>query len=88
MKKIDKYIVRTIGNFGGFGVEVFEEYFNNYEEATAYYKAEVEKVNHQWKYDTPKVIFIDGIAKAEKELADLKMMVTELETAIKIAKEN
>ena len=87
MRKISKYIVRTMGNFGGLGVDVFDKNFDNFDEAVAYYKKEVEKCAY-WKDNTPTVELIDGIAVAEKELANLKMAITELELAIKIAKEN
>lgn len=88
MKKIYRYYVKTVGDFGGCrGVEAFEKGFNDYDEAVAFYKNELEQ-SAFWIYNPPKVEFIDGIAKAESELAKLKMKVVELETAIKILKEN
>lgn len=86
MKTLYKYYVRTVGDFGGCGVDTFEKGFNDYDEAVAYYKNEIEKCSF-WKYNTPKVDFIDGVAKAESELASLKMKVAEFEAAIKILKE-
>ena len=91
MKKIAKYIVKTIGDFGGYGNDVFVKEFNNYEKAITYYKKQLGNKNDAdemtaW-YDA-KVEFIDGIAEAEKELAELKMKMVELETAIRIAKES
>lgn len=88
MKKIYKYYVRTVGDFGGCcGVEAFEKGFNDYNEAIDFYKNELEKCSY-WKYNPPTVDFVDGIAQAESELANLKMKVAELETAIKILKES
>lgn len=85
MKKIAKYAVKTVGYFGGYGKDVFVEEFDDYEKAVEYYKGKIESLAD---YYDAKVEFIDGIAKAEKELAELKMKVAELETAIKIARES
>ena len=87
MRTLYKYYVRTVGDFGGCGIDAFEKGFNNYDEAMDFYKSEVEKCSF-WKYNPPKVEFIDGVTKAETKLADLKMKVAELETALKNLKEN
>lgn len=87
MRKISKYIVRTTDSFSGLGMDVFDKEFDNFDEAVTYYKKEIETCAY-WKDNTPTVELIDGIAVAEKELANLKMAITELELAIKIAKEN
>lgn len=87
MKRVYRYYVKSVGDFGGCrGVDTFEKGFNDYDEAVAFYKSELEK-SSLWKYNPPTIAFIDGIAKAESELASLKMKVAELETAIKILKE-
>lgn len=86
MDKLYKYYVRETGDFGGCGIDSFTKGFNDYDEAIAYYKKEIESFSH-WR-SIPEVEFIDGIAKAEKELASLKAKVIELEAMLKILKES
>lgn len=83
MWKVAKYIVEETGDFGGCCVDYFRIPFDNYEDAYAYYKAEREKYAHMRGIE---IKLTDGIAEAEKELAELKAKVTKLEAEIRAVK--
>jgi len=83
MKKVYKYTVVETGDFGGCGKDTDYYHFDNYEDAIAFYNKEVKKYP---KWYGIEIEFIDGIAEAEKELAELKLKIAELEAALAVAK--